>query len=145
MVYGRLEPRLKGGGVPRLLGTSQANADGADVLHGSICTRLSVHVDLATASRAVPGGLNSPRADRFEQLRALPGTVWIDGEHIRRVRCPGVESRDLSLELWDYDVPSDEFSWSRLPTFKSPEEAAFYAGQTTSWKRRLKLRSRKRR
>jgi hypothetical protein len=42
-------------GVP--LGSTEASVQGEDVLHGSVCTRLSVHVDLAIASEAVPGGL----------------------------------------------------------------------------------------
>jgi hypothetical protein len=124
-----------------LLGVTEARVEGEDVLYGSVCTRLSVHADLAIASEAVPGGLRSPRVDRFEELHALPGSVWVDGEHIRRVHFPDVESRQLSLELWDYGVATDEFDWSRLPTFRSPQEAAQYAGQAESWHRRLRNRA----
>lgn len=40
-----------------------------------------------------------------------------------------VLQRDLTLELWDYGTAIEEFDWSRLPTFKSPHEHGFYAGE----------------
>jgi hypothetical protein len=126
-----------------LLGTTDAAIEGQEVLHGSVCTKLSVHVDLAIASDAVASGLRSPRVDRFEQLHAMPGTVWTDAEHIRRVHFPNVESRELSLELWDFGVATDQFDWSRLPTFRSPGEAAHYAGEAEPWQRKLRDRVRR--
>ncbi len=112
-----------------LSGITDAEVDGEDVLRGTTCTRMSVHIDLAKASGASAEGLRSPAVDRFEQLLALPATVWIDGEYVRRVAIQGVESRDVSLELWDYGVATDDLDWARLPTFESPEEQAAVAGR----------------
>lgn len=63
-----------------------------------------------------------PPVDRFEQLRALPVTVWIDGQHVRRIRfARGPASRQLTtLDLWAFGVPAGDLDWSRLPTFRSP-------------------------
>jgi hypothetical protein len=56
-------------------------------------------------------------------------TVWIDDDHIRRVRY--VESassrwaavaKSWTLELWDFGVPADSLDWSRLPSFRTPRE-----------------------
>lgn len=113
-----------------LLGTTHAVLEGEDALHGTPCARMGVRIDLTKASAANRNGLRSPVFELREQSRALPATVWIDGKHVRRVDFPGIESRDLSLELWDYGVPTDDVDWSRLPTFKSPEEAASMAGES---------------
>jgi hypothetical protein len=115
-----------------LRGTTDAIREGEDVLHGTRCIRLTVRVDLEQASAATAGGLSVPPVDRFEQLRSLPATVWIDGEHIRRVRLERLQSRELTLELWDYGLSTEDFNWSRLPTFRSPDEAAMYAGEGVS-------------
>jgi hypothetical protein len=50
-------------------------------------------------------------------------TVWIDDEHIRRIRREERAekiSRTATLELWDFGVPVDSLDWSRLPSFRSP-------------------------
>ena len=54
-------------------------------------------------------------------------TVWIDDDHIRRVRyaecAPGPDTavvRSWTLELWDFGVPADSLDWSRLPSFRTP-------------------------
>jgi hypothetical protein len=54
-------------------------------------------------------------------------TVWIDDDHIRRVRyAEGASSphtgvtRSWTLELWDFGVPADSLDWSRLPSFRTP-------------------------
>jgi hypothetical protein len=54
-------------------------------------------------------------------------TVWVDDEHVRRVRSEEHSSRpDFSLstittlELWDFGVPVDSLDWSRLPSLRTP-------------------------
>jgi hypothetical protein len=53
--------------------------------------------------------------------------LWIDEEHIRRVRLEERASEKYSsvskrrtLELWDFGVPADSLDWSRLPSFRTP-------------------------
>ena len=53
--------------------------------------------------------------------------VWVDDQHVRRVRSEEHSSRpDFSLstittlELWDFGVPVDSLNWSRLPSFRTP-------------------------
>jgi hypothetical protein len=121
-----------------LRGATDATLEGQDVLHGTSCRRIAVSLDLPRASAAINGGLAAPAVDRFEQLTALPATVWIDAQHIRRVQLRQPESRERTLELWDYGLATEEFDWSRLPTFRSPGEAAVYAGETVPWYRRLR-------
>ena len=123
-----------------LLGTVDASAEGEDTLHGTRCERLAVRIDLEKASAATSSGLRVPQVDSFEELRALPATVWIDGKHIRRVQLDKIEHRNLMLELWDCGIATDQFDWSRLPTFRSPGEAAHYSGQEESWYSKLRRR-----
>jgi hypothetical protein len=54
-------------------------------------------------------------------------TVWIDDQHVRRIRSKEHASRrDTSLsviktlELWDFGVPVDSLDWSRLPSIRTP-------------------------
>ena len=50
-------------------------------------------------------------------------TVWIDDEHIRRIRREEraeTISRTATLELWDFGVPVDALDWSRLPSLRPP-------------------------
>lgn len=103
-------------------GTTDARLEGSDSLHGAVCRRLAAKVDMARASAASDQGLASPQVDRFEELRALPVMVWIDGQHVRRVRFEqtGQASRCLTLDLWEFGIPVGELDWSRLPTFRSP-------------------------
>ncbi len=74
------------------------------------------------ASTASGEGLQPPPVERFEELRALPVTVWIDGQHVRRVRFEGgpPARHRATLDLWEFGVPVGELDWSRLPTFCSP-------------------------
>jgi hypothetical protein len=107
----------------RLLpGVTGAALDGTDTLRGTASRRFAAHVDLERASVATGEGLRPPPVERFEDLRALPVTVWIDGQHVRRIR---FESRPparllTTLDLWEFGVPVSGLDWSRLPTFRSP-------------------------
>jgi hypothetical protein len=107
----------------RLLpGVTDAALEGTDRLHGTACRRLAAHADMERASAATDGGLQPPPVERFNQLRALLLTVWIDGQHARRIRFEhGAPARHLTtLDLWDVSVPVEHLDWSRLPTFRSP-------------------------
>ena len=105
----------------RLLpGTTDASLDGTETIRGTVCRRLAAHVDMERASDANGEGLRPPPVDRFEQLRAVPVTVWIDGQHVRRVRFEGGRPVRATLDLWEFGVPVGGLDWSRLPTFRSP-------------------------
>lgn len=114
-----------------LRGTTAATAEGEDTLHGVTCRRVRAVVDLDRASAAAGGGLRVPTVDHVEDLHALPITVWIDCEHVRQVRFrEGREATStLLLELHDFNAPTTHLDWERLPTFRSPEEAALAAGE----------------
>jgi hypothetical protein len=108
--------------VRLLPGTTDAALEGTDTLHGTLCQRLAAHVDLARASAASGAGLRPPLVERFEDLSALPVTVWIDGQHVRRIRSEhdlALEFITTTLDLWEFGVPAGDLDWSRLPTFRS--------------------------
>ena len=117
-----------------LRGTTGAVLEGKETLQGGVsCRRLAVEADLERASALVPGGLAVPRVERVGDLHALPLSVWIDGERVRCVRFhePNPMSSSLTLELLEFE-PAGEFAdldWERLPTFRSPEEAAAVRGK----------------
>src|SRR5262249_45829817 len=105
---------------------------------GTASRRFAAHVDLERASAATEDGLKPPPVERFEELRALPVTVWIDGQHVRRIR---FESRPLprhisTLDLWKFGVPAGDLDWSRLPTFRSPGYER-YAQKRQPWCKRV--------
>jgi hypothetical protein len=120
----------------RLLpGVMGATLDGTDTLRGTASRRFAAHVDLERASAATGDGLRPPPVERFEDLRALPVTVWIDGQHVRRIR---FESRPparllATVDLWEFGVPVGGLDWSRLPTFRSPG----YQQERQSWCQRV--------
>ena len=103
-----------------LLGTTDASPNGSQTIRGTACRRLAAHADMERASAASEEELRPPPVDRFEQLRALPVTVWIDGQYVRRVRFGGGPPVRATLDLWEFGVPVGELDWSRLPTFRSP-------------------------
>lgn len=120
----------------RLLpGTTDASLDGTETIRGTACRRLAAHVDVERASAASEEGLRPPPVDRFEELRAVPVTVWIDGQHVRRVRFErGPPARQVTtLDLWEFGVPTGDLDWSRLPTFRSPG----YEQDRKPWYRRV--------
>jgi hypothetical protein len=108
--------------VSLLRGATDASLDGTETLHGTVCRRLAAHADMERASAASGEGLPAPQVDRFEELRAMPVTVWIDGQHVRRVRFQQAVLPKLrrTLDLWDFGVPVNNLDWSHLPTFRSP-------------------------
>ena len=53
-------------------------------------------------------------------------TVWVDDQHVRRIRFEehassrqASVSRVVTLELWDFGIPVDSLDWSRLPSFRT--------------------------
>jgi hypothetical protein len=109
-----------------LAGLTVATDDGSDDVRGTACRHFSASVDVSRASSVTPGGVAVPGLRRYEQLLALPVEVCIDDEHVRRVRFRG-EDRTDTVELWDFGVSLADLDWTRLPTFRSPEEAAAVA------------------
>lgn len=97
-----------------LRGLEVAALEGEEIVRGTSCRRLAVRVDIARASGATLGGVRPPEVDRYEELLALPLTVWTDGTHVRRVRFEAGIST-LHVELWDFGVPTNHLDWSRLP------------------------------
>jgi hypothetical protein len=105
-----------------LLGATHARHEGEDHLYGVTTRRIAADVDLTRASARMPG-LRVPSVERFEDLTALPMTVWIDGEHVRRVRFTegSPPSGALTLDLVEFDPATGDLDWERLPTFRSPD------------------------
>jgi hypothetical protein len=114
-----------------LRGTTAARAEGEEALHGARCRRIAAQVDLARASALRDEGLRVPSVERFEDLNDLRFTVWIDALHIRRVvfREGDETSSTLTLDLTGFEPEANDIDWERLPTFRSPEEAAYIAGE----------------
>src|SRR4051794_40913246 len=109
-----------------LRGTTDAALEGHEAMHGAQTRRVAAHVDLARASELAQVGLHVPSVESFEQLSALPFTVWIDDRHIRRVRFRegDMAPNTLTLDLVEYDPGSGDLDWERLPPFRSPGEPA---------------------
>ena len=80
------------------------------------------------AAIAVHGrSMSSPAQDRYEDLLAIPFEVWIDdADLIRRIviKTDTETNQDrTTLTLREFDVDIEHLDWTRLPTFRSPEEA----------------------
>lgn len=84
-----------------------------------------------------PAGYETVRGTRCRVVAARAGsaefTIWIDDEHIRRVRSVwNVAGKPVSvtrtLELWDFGAADGSADWTRLPDFRtaghSPEPAS---------------------
>ena len=112
--------------VDILAGVTAATEDVTEDVRGTTCRRFSATIDLSRASRLTPGGVAVPARGRFEDLLALPIEVCLDDEHVRRVRFRP-EHRTETVELWGFGVSLDDLDWRRLPTFRSPGEAAAVA------------------
>ncbi len=120
-----------------LAGVTSATHVGTEDVRGTPCQRVAATTDLARASQMTPGGLAVPVRRRFEELSALPVDVWLDESYVRRTRFK-FDERTETLDLWDFGVPIGGFDWTRLPTFRSPQEAALLAGtQVPTWKRHV--------
>jgi hypothetical protein len=109
-----------------LAGLTAATEEGTQDVRGAPCRCFTATVDISRASKLTPGGVAVPTLGRFEDLLALPIEICLDDQHVRRVRFHP-EHRTETLELWDFGVSLDDLDWSRLPTFRSPGEAAALA------------------
>jgi hypothetical protein len=99
-------------------GVTDATPDGRENVRGWPCRKVAATVDLGRASAETEGGLCPPTVQRFEELLALPLTVWIDEERVRRVRFEQTGEpfqATYTVELWDFDVPTGHVDWTRLP------------------------------
>jgi hypothetical protein len=108
-----------------LRGTAAATVEGEETLYGVSCRRVGARVDLSrTPTAAVPS------VERFEDLLALPITVWIDGEHVRRVQFTegDTPSSTLTVNIPELDPPVSDLDWNRLPTFRTAAEEGWPAG-----------------
>jgi hypothetical protein len=113
--------------VDLLAGVVAVSDCGAEDVRGVRCDHLSARADLSRAPGTIQVLRTIPPPRSSEELQALPLDVWLDGSHIRRVRFTsevGRKQRRETLELWDFGVPLDDLDWTRLPTFRSPDEAA---------------------
>jgi hypothetical protein len=105
-----------------LAGVTSATDEGTEDVRGTPCRHIAATTDMSRASRTNPGGVAVPTRRRFEDLLALPVEVWFDSTHVRRVRFVS-ENRTETLELWDFGVRLDDLDWTRLPSFRSTDEA----------------------
>lgn len=109
-----------------LAGATDAEDLGPDETDGQHWRHLAVTASLADASARAPEGLPSPEQERYERLLALPLDVWLDDQHVRRIRFSDGSplARQIRTATFSaFGTPVDELDWSRLPTFRSPEEA----------------------
>jgi hypothetical protein len=102
-----------------LRGVTEATDEGEEAVRGATCRRMAARVDLSIASAATSAGIRPPDVERFEELLALPFTVWVDGTYVRRVRFEEgpAGTMSLTLELWDFGVDTTHVDWGRLPGF----------------------------
>jgi hypothetical protein len=108
-----------------LAGATDASDAGHEELGGTPCRHLTATIDLGRASQETPGGVAVPHLVvlNYEDLRALSMEVWLDDVGIRRLRF-SAGGRTQTLELWQLGTDLDGLDWTRLPTFRSPEEGA---------------------
>jgi hypothetical protein len=111
-----------------LTGTAAVRTVGTEAVRGIDCQQLMVEVELALALEA--GGKGWPAY--FGSGPEAPATaglaVWIDGEHVRRVRfmtgargkvSPELADADrvstIEVELWDFGTSVAHLDWTRFP------------------------------
>jgi hypothetical protein len=102
--------------VDLLRGIADADHEGDDLVRGTRCRRLATRVDLSVASAASKDGLRPPTVQRFEELLALPLTVWLDETYVRRVRFSEFSGGAIqTLDVWDFGVDTSGIDWSQRP------------------------------
>lgn len=112
-----------------LTGTVTARVVGTEAVRGVPCQQLIAEVDLA---RALEAGLNGWPSS-FGPGAEVPATaalaVWIDDQHVRRVRFTQSSAGEVSpestdradristvdIELWDFGASVAHLDWSRFP------------------------------
>lgn len=113
-------------------GVTDVEAQGEELVSGRRRRHLRTHADMSRAAAVAPAGLPVPiGAARYSDLLHLPLELWLDeDDYIRRLR-QGGEAAAFTLDLLELgaDGPAD---WTRLPTFRSPQEADLLARRTSA-------------
>lgn len=104
-------------------GVATADDQGITDVDGHQWRYFSVTADLSRAAAAQPGSMPSPARDRYDQLLALPIELWIGDGYLRRIRF-SADNSTTEVTLSDFGAEVDDLDWTRLPTFRSPNEAA---------------------
>ena len=100
-----------------------ASEDGSDEVDGTPCRRFRVRADLGVdvdVRAAETAGAMAWLPD-VPDLAAVPLTVWIDEQFVRRVSM-SAGGQVRTLELWDIGADVRGFDWSRLSTFRTRVE-----------------------
>ncbi|SDS23346.1 hypothetical protein [Microlunatus soli] len=104
-------------------GVDAADDHGSTDIDGQQWHRFDVTADLSRAAATQSAAMPSPARDRYEQLLALPFQLWIGDGYLRRIRF-AADNSVTEITLSDFGAQLDDLDWSRLPTFRSPDEAA---------------------
>jgi hypothetical protein len=109
-----------------LAGATTARAVGTEAVRGIACQQLIVEVDLARALAAAGEGWPASFCPVPEAPATAALAVWIDEQHVRRVRlrqAPGGavspesagRGSTVEVELWDFGTSVTHLDWSRFP------------------------------
>ena len=109
-----------------LTGTATARTVGTEAVRGIACQQLIVEVDLARALEAGGEGWPASFCPGPEALTTAALAVWIDEQHVRRVRFSQLTRGEVSpepadrvstveVELWDFGTSVAHLDWSRFP------------------------------
>lgn len=109
-----------------LTGTAAARTVSTEAVRGIACQQLIVQVDLARALEAGGEGWPASFCPGPEALTTAALAVWIDEQHVRRVRFsqsargevspePADRVSTVEVELWDFGTSVAHLDWSRFP------------------------------
>jgi hypothetical protein len=109
-----------------LTGAATARTVGTDAVRGIACQQLIVEVDLAHAREAGGAGWPASFCPVPAGLTTAALAVWIDDQHVRRVRFsqaaggevspePAGRGSKVEVELWDFGTSVARLDWSRFP------------------------------
>jgi hypothetical protein len=109
-----------------LTGAVTARAAGTEAVRGAACQLLIVEADLGRAAEAGGAGWPASFGPGPDAPATAALTVWIDEQHVRRVRFSppargeaGPEPADrvatVEVELWDFGTSVAHLDWSRFP------------------------------
>jgi len=112
-----------------LTGTVTARVVGMETVRGVSCQRLIAEADLTRALEAGRNGWPSSFGPGTEVPATAALAVWIDDQHVRRVRFTQSSAGEVSpesadradrvstvdVELWDFGTSVARLDWSRFP------------------------------
>jgi hypothetical protein len=109
-----------------LTGTATARTVSTEAVRGVACQQLIVEVDLARALEAGGEGWPASFFPGPEAPTTAALAVWIDEQHVRRVRFsqswggevspePADRVSRVEVELWDFGASTAHLDWSRFP------------------------------